>query len=159
MELNFVKPLTITSQGHKCMLVSVIMWWVACLNTLHMHGKTNVFLVAFVCACIHQGFLPCSALCWKIWIDGSSGKNSSHHLWWPKYFCIHVKWLTSEFGCIYIKCLFFWKLECNIDPQVSSIFYSWIYYYLTWVLDHEMPFWYNLGEEEEDNVKYKHDGW
>jgi hypothetical protein len=35
----------------------------ACLDTLHMHGKTNVFIVAFVCACIHQGFLRCSALC------------------------------------------------------------------------------------------------
>ncbi len=122
MELNFVKPLTTTSQGHKCMLVTVIMWWVACLNTLHMHGKTNVFIVAFVCACIHQGFLPCSDLCWKFWIDGSSGKNSSHNLWWPKYFCIHVKWLTSKFGYIYIMPIL---LEIGVQHWSTSFINFW----------------------------------
>jgi len=162
MELNFVKPLTTTSQGHKCMHVTVIMWWVACLDTLHMDGKTNVFIVAFVCACIHQGFLPCSALCWKIWIDGSSTKNSSHNRWWPKYFCIHVKLLTSEFGYIYIHKVPI-LLEIGVQHWSTSFINFWfmdlLLFCWTWVLDHEMPFWYNLGEEEEDNVKYKHDGW
>lgn len=74
----------------------------SCLFRYITHAlETNVFIVAFVCACIHQGFLPCSGLCWKIWIDGSSRKRSFHSLWWPKYFCKHVKGLTSEFGYDY----------------------------------------------------------